>query len=160
MVNVWTNTVSIPWSEVGQGIGGLHLWPQAQQWRLERLAWTYVGMLLGIYLRVYWFIPNIQTFICMDELLNEKNATRFSHLIFGLFEFDLLQFPEKKSISSHYLGRHIATSHSPNPQRVSVPVAAKDRMKCVNILMLMQIRRPMVRGNGQLSHWFQLISWM
>jgi hypothetical protein len=26
--------------------------------------------------------------------------------------------------------------------------------------MLMQIRRPMVRGNGQLSHWFQLISWM
>jgi hypothetical protein len=102
MVNVWTNTVSIPWSEVGQGIGGLHLWPQAQQWRLERLAWTYVGMLLGIYLRVYWFIPNIQTFICMDELLNEKNATRFSHLIFGLFEFDLLQFPEKKSISSHY----------------------------------------------------------
>jgi hypothetical protein len=26
--------------------------------------------------------------------------------------------------------------------------------------MSMQIRRPMVRGNGQLSHWFQLISWM
>jgi hypothetical protein len=33
-------------------------------------------------------------------------------------------------------------------------------MKCVNILMSMQIRRPMVWGNGQLSHWFQLISWM